>query len=105
MRNKVSGSAERPRLSFHRSLRHINAQIIDDRKGTTLVGATTNSKEFTASGKTWSNIESARKLGQRVGAMAREKGIEAVVFDRGGFRFHGVVKAFADAAREAGLKF
>lgn len=105
VRSKVHGTASRPRLCIHKSLRHIYAQIIDDKSGQTLISSTTNHKTETNDAKSFRNVESAKKLGQEIGQKAIEKGVETVVFDRGGARYHGVVKAFADAAREAGLKF
>jgi large subunit ribosomal protein L18 len=105
VRRKVSGTIERPRLCIHKSLKHIYAQVIDDAAGRTLCAATTNTKANKAEGKSFSNVAWAKKLGAEVAAKAKQAGIEAVVFDRGGNRYHGVVKAFGDAAREAGLKF
>ena len=107
VRRKVSGTAERPRLCIHKSLRHLYAQLVDDEAGRTLLFATTNCKEFkNGSGKkTFRNVESAKKLGEIIGRKAADKGIRRVVFDRGGYRYHGCVKSFADAAREAGLEF
>lgn len=105
VRQKVSGTAVRPRLCVHRSLRHLYAQIIDDVAGATLASTTTDQKANKANAKSFSNIEWAKKMGGEMGRKAKEKGINTVVFDRGGYRYHGVVKAFAEAAREAGLKF
>jgi large subunit ribosomal protein L18 len=90
IRAKVHGTAERPRLNVYRSLNHIYAQVIDDAKGVTLVSAST---------------VAAKEVGKQVAERAREKGISKVVFDRGGYLYHGRVKALADAAREAGLEF
>jgi large subunit ribosomal protein L18 len=92
-----------PRLSIHRSGRHIYAQIIDDAKGATLASASTLDKSF--KGKTGCNKDTASWVGKLIGERARKAGVEAVVFDRGGLLYHGKVKALADAAREAGLKF
>jgi large subunit ribosomal protein L18 len=104
IRKKIAGQAERPRLSVYRSLNHIYAQIIDDASGTTLVAAST--VEGAKAGKTTGgNVASAKEVGRRVAERAREKGIRKVVFDRGGYLYHGRVKALADAAREAGLQF
>ncbi|MDQ3812155.1 MAG: 50S ribosomal protein L18 [Chloroflexota bacterium] len=104
IRVKLSGSAARPRLSVFRSLQHIYAQLIDDTTGTTLAAASTN--EPTArSDASGTKTERARAVGQSIAQRAREKGISVVVFDRGGYRYHGRVKALADAAREAGLEF
>ena len=102
IRNKISGTAARPRLDVFRSANHIYAQIIDDVNGVTLVQASTLSKDFEGNG---GNKEAARKVGQMVAASAKEKGIEEVVFDRGGYIFHGRVKELAEGAREGGLKF
>lgn len=103
IRNKVNGTEQRPRLSVYRSLNNIFAQIIDDTKGVTLVSASTIEKESKV--KVGSNIEAAKMIGERIAKKALEKGIETVVFDRSGYIYTGRVKALADAAREAGLKF
>jgi len=105
VRKKVSGTAERPRLNVFRSLANIYAQIIDDERGCTLVAASTLDPEIKSAIKTGGNIEAARLVGQLIGKRALEKGIETVVFDRGGYKYHGRVAALADGAREAGLKF
>lgn len=106
VRRKIRGTAERPRLAFHKSLRHLYAQVIDDVSSRSLVLVTTDTKENRASGKkSFRNIAQAKALGTRLAEVARERGVTAAVFDRGGHRYHGVVKAFAEAAREAGLKF
>ena len=102
VRGKISGTAERPRLCVFRSENHIYAQVIDDVAGCTLVSASTVEKGFEGLG---SNCEAAKKVGLKVAERAKEKGIEEVVFDRGGYIFHGRVKALADGAREGGLKF
>ncbi len=106
IRKKVKGDAIRPRLAVFRSLKHIYAQIIDDRAGVTLVAASTNEKSAnpTASG-VGGNLAGAKQIGQLVAQRAIEKGVKKVVFDRGGFLYHGRIKALADAAREAGLEF
>ena len=101
IRKKVRGSAERPRLAIFRSLNHIYAQVIDDDNGVTLASASTTEKDLR--GSTGGNVEAARRVGQAIAERLREKGITAVVFDRGGFRYHGRVRALAEAAREAGL--
>jgi large subunit ribosomal protein L18 len=102
IRKRVSGTAERPRLSIYRSLNHIYAQIIDDLDGKTIVAASTRDKgAVSPSG----NVKAATDVGARLAASAKAAGISAVVFDRNGFRYHGRVKALADAARDAGLKF
>ena len=101
IRRRVRGSAGRPRLAIFRSLNHIYAQVIDDERAVTIASASTVEKDLR--GATGGNVEAARRVGQAIAERAREKGIESVVFDRGGFRYHGRVKALADAAREAGL--
>ena len=102
VRNKIAGTAVCPRLNVFRSSKHIYAQIIDDNAGVTLVSASTLEKGFEGSG---SNKEAARKVGEMVGKRAVEKGIETVVFDRGGYLYHGRVQELAEGARESGLKF
>ncbi|HVZ61255.1 MAG TPA: 50S ribosomal protein L18 [Terriglobales bacterium] len=101
IRKKLVGTPERPRLSVYRSLNHIYAQVIDDLHGVTLVAAST----VEAKSATGGNLASAKDVGRRVADRAKEKGIAKVVFDRGGYLYHGRVKALADAAREAGLQF
>ena len=101
VRGKISGTAERPRLDVFRSNMHIYAQIIDDEQGVTLVSASTMDKDFNGNG---GNVEAAAEIGKKVAAKALEKGITEVVFDRGGYVYHGRVKALADGAREGGLK-
>ncbi len=102
VRKKVRGTAERPRLAVFRSNKHISAQVIDDRAGRTLAAASTLEADLRANG---GNVDAATKVGARVAERAKAAGIEAVVFDRGGFLFHGRIKALADAAREGGLEF
>ena len=102
VRAKISGTAERPRLSVFRSAKNIYAQIIDDVNGVTLAAASTMDKGFEGFG---GNVEAAKKVGLAVAEKAKAKGIETVVFDRGGFVYHGRVAAVADGAREGGLKF
>lgn len=102
VRAKVSGTAERPRLAVYRSNANISAQIIDDVTGTTLVSASTYEKGFEGIG---SNKEAARQVGNTLAQRALEKGISAVVFDRGGYIYHGRVSELAEGAREGGLKF
>ncbi|MDL2300542.1 50S ribosomal protein L18 [Clostridiaceae bacterium OttesenSCG-928-D20] len=102
VRGKISGTPQRPRLSVYRSEMHIYAQIIDDVNQKTLVSASTVEKAFDGSG---ANCEAAGKVGKMVAERALKAGIENVVFDRGGFVYHGRIKALADGAREAGLKF
>ena len=101
IRRKVKGSTERPRLAIYRSLNHIYAQVIDDRMGQTLVSASSTEKDLrTGSG---GNLDAARRIGQAIAERALAKGIEQVVFDRGGYLYHGRIKALTDAARAAGL--
>ena len=102
VRNKIAGTADCPRLNVFRSSKHIYAQIIDDNAGVTLVSASTMEKGFEGNG---SSNEAARKVGEMVGKRAVEKGIETVVFDRGGYLYHGRVQELAEGARESGLKF
>ena len=102
VRKNISGTAERPRLSVYRSLNHIYAQIIDDTKGTTLVSASSLDKDFSGYG---GNVDAAKAVGNLVAKKALEKGIKAVVFDRGGYIYHGRVAALAEGAREGGLEF
>ena len=102
VRGKISGTAERPRLSVFRSEKNIYAQIIDDVAGKTLAAASSVEKDFGCSG---SNKEGARKVGKLVAERALQKGIEEVVFDRGGYIYHGRVQELAEGAREGGLKF
>ena len=104
IRKKVIGTAERPRLNVYRSLNHIYAQVIDDLQGVTLAAASS------AEGKkgervTGGNVAAAKTIGKKIADLARQKGITKVVFDRGGYIYHGRIKAVADAAREAGLQF
>ena len=103
VRRKISGSAERPRLSVFRSNRHIYAQIIDDREGRTLVSASSMEKELAKAGKSKSEV--ATEVGRLLASRARGEGVENVVFERGGNLYHGRVKALADGAREGGLLF
>ena len=105
LRNRFSGTAERPRLAVFRSNNHMYAQIIDDTVGKTLVSASTVQKEVKAELEKTNNVDAAAYLGTVIAKKAIEQGINTVVFDRGGFIFHGKVKALADAAREAGLEF
>lgn len=101
IRAKIQGTPERPRLNVYRSLNHIYAQVIDDSQGVTLVSAST----VAAKAKTGGNVMAAKEIGKQVAERAQEKGIKRVVFDRGGYLYHGRIKALADAAREAGLEF
>nr|WP_296475360.1 50S ribosomal protein L18 [uncultured Acetatifactor sp.] len=105
IRNRFSGTAERPRLAVFRSNNHMYAQIIDDTVGNTLVSASTLEKDIKAELTKTNNVDAAAYLGTVIGKRAVEKGISKVVFDRGGYIYHGKVAALADAAREAGLEF
>lgn len=105
IRNRFSGTAERPRLAVFRSNNHMYAQVIDDTVGKTLVSACTLQKDVKEGLKKTNNVEAAAKLGTVIAKKALEKGINTVVFDRGGFIYQGKVKALAEAAREAGLEF
>ena len=102
VRGKISGTAECPRLNVFRSLNHIYAQLIDDVKGVTIVAASSVEKDF---GENGGNKAAARKVGETLAKRALEKGIECVVFDRGGYIYHGRVQELAEGAREGGLKF
>ena len=99
IRRKLSGTAERPRLNVYRSVNHIYAQVIDDQNGTTIASASTIKL------KSGGNVAAAKEIGKAIAERAKEKGVKKVVFDRGGYLYHGRVKALADAAREAGLEF
>lgn len=105
VRKKVVGTPERPRLNVFRSLKHIYAQIIDDTTQETLVSASSCEKAFRETGKSGSNVEGAFVVGNLIAKRVLEKNIKQVVFDRGGYRYHGRVKALADGAREGGLEF
>jgi large subunit ribosomal protein L18 len=101
IRRKVKGSSERPRLAVYRSLNHIYAQVVDDEGGKTIVSASTTEKDLR--GSSGGNLDAARRIGKAIAERALEKGIESVVFDRGGYLYHGRIKALTDAARAAGL--
>ena len=105
IRRKVSGTPERPRLTVYKSLRHMYAQLVDDTSGKTLVAVSTGSKALKGEVEEDDKTAAAKKVGAAIARAAKEKGIEAVVFDRNGFDYHGRVQAVAAAAREAGLKF
>lgn len=106
IRKRVQGTAARPRLSIFKSSKHIYVQLIDDENGRSLASATTNTKANKAGGKkSFCNVENGTTLGRQIAEKARSAGHELVVFDRSGYRYHGIIKAIADAAREAGLKF
>jgi large subunit ribosomal protein L18 len=101
MRKHLAGSAERPRLSVFRSLKHLSAQIIDDSTGQTLAAASTLEKDL----KAGANKDGAKTVGEKLAERAKAKGVTKVVFDRGGYRYHGCVKSLADGARQGGLEF
>lgn len=105
VRKKINGTAARPRLNVFRSSKHVYAQIIDDVKGVTIVAASTQDKELQESVKNGGNVDAARQVGELIAKRAKEKGIDQIVFDRGGYLYHGRIQALADAAREAGLVF
>ncbi|GGG10999.1 50S ribosomal protein L18 [Paenibacillus aceti] len=105
VRKKVTGTAERPRLNVFRSSKHIYAQLIDDVAGVTIVSASTADKELSGDIKNGGNVESARKVGELIAKRAQEQGKKVVVFDRGGYLYHGRIQALAEAARETGLEF
>ena len=105
IRRDVRGSAERPRLAVFRSLSHIYAQLVDDAAGQTLIAADSRSTEFRRQHRTGGNVAAAKAVGEILAQKAKTRGIERVVFDRGGYQYHGRVKALADAARAGGLIF
>ncbi|MBZ5658321.1 MAG: 50S ribosomal protein L18 [Acidobacteriia bacterium] len=105
IRKKVIGTPERPRLNVYRSLNHIYVQVIDDLKGVTVAAASTAEGKKKGERVTGGNVASAKAVGKRIAELAKQKGITKVVFDRGGYIYHGRIKALADAAREAGLQF
>ena len=105
IRRKLRGTAERPRLAVFRSVAHIYGQVIDDASGTTLVSASSVDEGGRGLTKSGGNLKAAEAIGKLLAERAKEKGIQSVVFDRGGYQYHGRVKALADAARKAGLEF
>ena len=105
IRKKIRGTPARPRLAVFRSGAHIYAQLVDDEAGQTLVAACSLDKDVKAKQKSGGNVAAAKEVGGLIASRAKGKGIAAVVFDRGGFQYHGRIKALADAAREGGLKF
>jgi large subunit ribosomal protein L18 len=105
IRHKISGNPNRPRLCIYRSLKYIYAQIVDDTQGRTLAAASTAEKDMRKELKNGGNIEASKVVGKTIAERAKARGIEAVVFDRGGYLYHGRIKAVAEAARESGLKF
>jgi len=105
LRQRLQGSGERPRLNVYRSLNHIYAQVVDDNTGKTLASASTTQGKKKGEKRTGGNVASAKEIGKLIAQRAQEKGVKKVVFDRGGYLYHGRIKALADAAREAGLEF
>jgi large subunit ribosomal protein L18 len=105
LRRKLVGTDERPRLQIQRTLHHLYAFVVDDTKGHTLASASTRQKDVAQGLSSHTNIEAAKKVGEIIGSKAKAAGVTSVVFDRSGLRYHGRVKALADAAREAGLEF
>ena len=105
MRRALAGTSERPRLCVHRSVKHIRAQVIDDQTAQTICSASSLDKDVRKQIKGGGNIAASKLVGKVIAERAKEKGIEKVVFDRGGYQYHGRVQALAEAAREAGLKF
>ena len=105
MRKRVVGTAGRPRLCVYRSIKHIRAQVIDDHAGRTIVAASSLDKEVRSKLKGGGNIAASKVVGKEIAERAKAQGVEQVVFDRGGYQYHGRVQALAEAAREAGLKF
>ncbi|MFC5700983.1 50S ribosomal protein L18 [Cohnella faecalis] len=105
VRKKISGTTQRPRLNVFRSSKHIYVQLIDDIQGVTLASASTVDKELAGQVGNGGSVEAARKVGELIAKRAKDKGYENVVFDRGGYLYHGRIQALADAAREAGLQF
>jgi large subunit ribosomal protein L18 len=105
VRRKVFGTAAKPRLSVYKSLSHIYVQLIDDTSGRTIIAASSAEKAVTTGMKHCGNVEAAKKVGANIAERALGKNIKAVVFDRGGYQYHGCIKALADAAREKGLNF
>ncbi|WP_156291752.1 50S ribosomal protein L18 [Oceanobacillus salinisoli] len=103
VRKNLVGTTERPRLNVYRSNKHIYAQLIDDTTGTTVASASTKDKELNV--ESTGNVEAAKQVGELIAKRAQDKGLKSVVFDRGGYLYHGRVKALADSAREAGLEF
>lgn len=105
VRAKIKGTAQRPRLAVFKSLRHLQVQLIDDENGVTLAGTSTFAKQFKNTDHNCKSKEAAKALGEYIGKVAKEKNVTEVIFDRGRFKYHGVIAALADAARETGLKF
>ena len=105
IRQKISGNMNRPRLCIYRSLKYIYAQIVDDTQGRTLVAASTAEKSLRGDLKQGGNVQASKLVGKTIAERAKAKGIESVVFDRGGYLYHGRIRAVAEAARESGLKF
>ena len=104
-RHQVQGTAARPRLAVYRSLRHLYAQVIDDEKGVTIASVSTLDKTSTGDLSSTGGREAGKRVGELIAERAKSQGVDSVVFDRGGFQYHGVIRAIAEGAREAGLKF
>jgi large subunit ribosomal protein L18 len=104
-RHQVRGNAQRPRLAVYRSLRHLYAQVIDDERGVTIASVSTLEKASAGDLSSTGGRQAGKRVGELIAERAKSQGVESVVFDRGGFQFHGVIRAIADGAREAGLKF
>ena len=104
-RQQLRGTASRPRLAVFRSLRHVYAQVIDDDRGVTIASVSTLEKASAGDLKSTSSREAAKRIGELIAERAKSQGVDAVVFDRGGFQYHGVIRAIAEGAREAGLKY
>jgi large subunit ribosomal protein L18 len=104
-RQQVRGTSERPRLAVYRSLRHLYAQVIDDEAGVTIASVSTLEKESAGDLSSTGGREAAKRLGELIAERAKSRGVSSVVFDRSGFKYHGVIRAIADGAREAGLEF
>ncbi|HRZ86373.1 MAG TPA: 50S ribosomal protein L18 [bacterium] len=105
IRSKVNGTEARPRLCVFRSLKHVYAQLVDDNKGITIASASTLDSSFGEDKKSRSNIKFAKEVGKKIAQIAKEKNISEIVFDKSGYKYHGKIKAIAEAARESGLKF
>jgi large subunit ribosomal protein L18 len=105
IRKKMFGTEERPRLIVHRSLNNLYVQVIDDTKGHTLYSFSTQSKDFTKGNQKGGNVKAAEKLGQVFADQLKQKGIKKIAFDRGGYQYHGRIKALADSLRQAGIEF
>lgn len=105
IRSTIRGTSERPRLSVYKSNKHVSAQLVDDLEGNTLAAASTKTEALDSDLKDKTKVEAAKVVGEHLAKLAKDKGIDKAVFDRSGYKYHGVVKALADGAREAGLDF